>query len=71
MSPFAFEIELTTVEAPWQFLHVKVGLHSIDRDLAGNLTGLVSTHSVSDDVDAVNRQKVVFVLGPDLASMGR
>ena len=56
---------------PWQFFRVEVGTHSIDRDLAGNLTGLVATHSVSDDVDAVDRQKVVFVLRAELAGMGR
>ena len=36
------------------------------RDLARDLASLVATHPVRDDVHALRRMQLVFVVGPDL-----
>ena len=44
---------------------------AVDRDLAGDLAGLVTAHAVGDDERGRRDEQVVLVLGPDAARVGR
>ena len=39
---------------------------ALHREFARHFTGFVATHPVRDDVDALRRMQLVFVVGPDL-----